>query len=300
VTRRVRIPKKDNAAKIEAFQAQIEKEMDAKDLKARPISTDEEFDKIYMEMTEILTGCSSQIFGQRELKETRHKIKTLRIRLLMIEIHHIRRVRAAARYGRLMDLISKNPRWGVPLLREIIQTAESTNLLIDEVAKRMDKEKNKERYKLETEEADKWRIARIMKETEAVLTGHSMKRLVGNAAEHIIPTIITTTNSAGAEVSANSPEDVKAATSEYLKNLFTRDRVPAESMGNDKPWLHCDAVRRFQEGSRERPFTWPPTIQTHDIQELLKKGTSHPSPGPDLWEKWSSGTPLSNYILPAV
>jgi hypothetical protein len=62
--------------------------------------------------------------------------------------------------------------------------------------------------------------------------------------------------------------------------------VPAESMGNDKPWLHCDAAQRFQRESKDRPLTWPPTIQTHNIKELLKKGIPHPSAGPDLWEKW--------------
>jgi hypothetical protein len=87
-------------------------------------------------------------------------------------------------------------------------------------------------------------------------------------------------------VSTNSPEEVKAATMEYVKNLFTRERVPAESLGKDKPWLLSEAAQHFQELSKEKPFTWPPNIQTHDIKELLKKGTPYPSPGPDLWEKW--------------
>jgi hypothetical protein len=102
--------------------------MDAKDLKARRISTDKEFDEVYKKMTGILLGCSSQTFGQREIKEVRQKTITPRIRLLVHEIRYIRRVRAAARHGGLINLIDKNPRWGIPLLREILRIAESTNL----------------------------------------------------------------------------------------------------------------------------------------------------------------------------
>jgi hypothetical protein len=44
------------------------------------ISINEEFDKVYREMIKIITESSSQIFGQREIKDVRKKFKTSRIR----------------------------------------------------------------------------------------------------------------------------------------------------------------------------------------------------------------------------
>lgn len=84
---------------------------------------------------------------------------------------------------------------------------------------------------------------------------------------------------------------------DYLEVLLHRDEKP----DGDKPWLRSEACARYREANRgANGFEWPRVMNLDDLYEVLRKGNSKPSPGPDGWEKWAlkqSGSDFLTLVL---
>ncbi|KAK4695423.1 hypothetical protein P7C70_g8552, partial [Phenoliferia sp. Uapishka_3] len=69
----------------------------------------------------------------------------------------------------------------------------------------------------------------------------------------------------------------------YWSDLYEKEELEE----SDKPWMTCDAAKRFQSGAKEDPFVWPPkNLDLARYRFMLNRGNRKPSPGPDGWEKW--------------
>jgi exonuclease III len=288
IERRVRIPRaEEKQERIARFQGKVRQTMKLDSIKVTPIQNDQEFDMIYNTMTSVIVDSSFDAFGHRRRRETGQRPRSPQIVRLVQSIRQLGRIIAATKENRLSDLIDCHTDWVVPVLRQVIGEAMIQSVSLLDATKLLQKAIRKQLYKLEKEEAHTARVEVIRKEAASVLAGtRSAKKLAGVTSEHRTPTVLTGMREDGTEWAVDKPDDIKQASADYVRNLFTRRCTPAENPACDKPWMSGESASKFKRQAEDNPMNWPPNISTADIQRILKKGKARPSPGPDLWEKW--------------
>jgi hypothetical protein len=75
---------------------------------------------------------------------------------------------------------------------------------------------------------------------------------------------------------------VKEISRSDWSSLYHHDTPP----NVPKPWLTTKSVLGIKQCVDSDPLIWPRPALLSEFRVLLRKGTPHPAPGRDQWEKW--------------
>lgn len=118
---------------------------------------------------------------------------------------------------------------------------------------------------------------------KAALRGGAVKHLF--EPHHITnPPILHSTDADGKPILVHKPEEKLEVFTSYFEKLLKVDVPPPST----KPWLESPAAAMMKERTAgSAKLTWPLQVGVQDLRDLMSKGNSKPSPGPDGWEKWA-------------
>ncbi|KAJ3519845.1 hypothetical protein NMY22_g13014 [Coprinellus aureogranulatus] len=247
---RIRVPLKAEKHKYDEFRQLVDRRIEREDLRRVPIADDEAFIQRYEQLTRIITGSATEVFGRKKPYQARKKAEVTNEKIQNI-VGQQRNIGAAI-YAEKMPRGHQSLR--VMRLVDALKTEhrcvamEYPSYLMYLQARR--KALNKELYAAKKQEILTRAKEAERRKTRDTLRGASTKKLFQT---DFVPHPFAVNDLDNPERLIADPEGVKKTTKEYFRRLFDRsNHVEAE-----KPWMLTSSVEEVKTRVKADPFEWP-------------------------------------------
>ncbi|KAF5370395.1 hypothetical protein D9758_006983 [Tetrapyrgos nigripes] len=291
---RYRVPRRDQRFRFRIFTDNVSRAVSASPSLSRPITTDDDFEKIYSKFGRILHSSAaiafekpSQFFSSPSSKS----ISSPTIRSIQREYKRVNRlVSILKRAPSSLPTFALANLWAQQYLNAFdpsVLVSPTITLSFTflskfhEYLKRLRSSLSKLRYREVDAELRRRATAASSARINSVLLGGSAKRLFPSQFCGP-PRVVCTSLPNEPEIFVSSPEEVKLAMVQYFQNLYARQPRPP----HPKPWMQTPSILAIRQKTSADPFTWPKLMSLLDIRLILRKGNPKPAPGPDGIEKW--------------
>ena len=251
------------------------------------ITDDESFQTVYHHLTQILLSVASQFFQQPNPPTSdNYKPSNSTIRLLLREIRHVNRLISFTK-----SILTSHPHpffhepWSTPYFTAFLTSPSSSPLFSTQsfldFLKTIRRTLNKIHFAEERAERKSKQSRFASFQIRSLLTGGSAKKLSPTTFSSL-PLALSLSPDLSDHNIITGPDRIKHATQLYFQTLYQRTHRPPQ----EKPWLTTPSIQQIASKTHQSPFQWPQLLHLFNLKNLLRKGNSRPTPGPDGWEKW--------------
>ncbi|KAF5385930.1 hypothetical protein D9615_002408 [Tricholomella constricta] len=282
---RYRYPTKGDAYRFEKFTDSVNHQLDIADISNVDISDDATFDDVYSKFTHALLTAAADAFILPKTRQfPSQKPLNPTISVILTELKRTNRIISAINTFLTQGTDRfPNATW-VYQYHDAFLRSHPPDISMDgyrNFMKGIRRQLNKLRFAEE-------RICRMnnleaqsSRQIASVLRGGSAKRLYSHQFS-TLPLAIAPSPNTNPDHIVTGPDGVKHSTRQYFQDLYSRTSRPPQP----KPWMTTPSVQQVASRIRTDPFQWPRQLHLSELRQLLAKGNTRPTPGPDGWEKW--------------